>query len=996
MQRRSRLAALAVAAGWLFAPLRLSAWQGASQPGAGVRVRLSAGEFLLAAVAQGELDVSVSVKAGDGSIVEEFDGFDFGSEPVAFVAPAAGTYSFAVRRADGRALAAPPAVTIVARRTPLAEDADWIAAVRLATRAKRLQSEATAASLASALNANREALTLWERLSDQSAAARTSIKIGDILYAESAYAEAKAQYLDALRMATGLGDRRIAAECRNNAGMCALQLGEDDAMPLLRQAQDDWRALRLPFGEAAAAANLGLLCWRQGAFDDAVTFQQRALAVFGQLGQRRAAALSRNNLGLAYSSLNRPALALEQLRRARFEFHALGDKTAEGQALVNIGYLELLSHRRDSAVRSQQEAIALLRDGPDVRARADAMINLGRALTDSASGESLRLFGDALVLYEGIGDRRGQASALHRLGRAHAAAGEPLLGLEELDRAFRIRLDARIRDAAAESLFESACILETLGREEEAAERLGRVIGLVETLRSSAGGEAFRTSYFSSKHVYFERYTDLLMRSGRPEEALAAAERARGRTLLDLLASAGRRIAPAAGPALLARKDRIERRLNDRSQRLLSLTGATPDAARESALRAEIDELLAESDTVESEIRKSDPGGAELWNPRPADLAELQGLLDDQTEMLEFALGEERSYLWVVTRSRLRTFTLPARASLEATAQTVVRLARAYRSRQRDATLDRQFRTVLERMSSQLLGAAAGSLDSRRWVVVPDGMLHYLPFAAVRLAAPAAVAAKREGEIVTLPSASALAMLHRNEARRGPALGGLAIFADPVFDRLDPRVLSAGAPQPPATPQGQTLARLPFSRSEAEAVAALGRPKTTLLELGFDASKSRLTSPAIGQYRILHLSTHAALDDERPELSRIALSQVDPQGRAIDGFLRLYEIYNLRLPATRLVVLSACDSGAGRYVGGEGLVGFANGFLHAGAGAVLATLWTVEDRAGQEFMGYFYQALLVGRRPPPAALAAAQQSMRKDDRWRDPYYWAGFVLISAP
>ena len=136
-----------------------------------------------------------------------------------------------------------------------------------------------------------------------------------------------------------------------------------------------------------------------------------------------------------------------------------------------------------------------------------------------------------------------------------------------LDRAFRIRLDARIRDAAAESLFESACILETLGREEEAAERLGRVIGLVETLRSSAGGEAFRTSYFSSKHVYFERYTDLLMRLGRPEEALAAGP-GTGRAGAPCWTSAlaGWRIAPAAGPALLARKDRIKRRLNDRSQ----------------------------------------------------------------------------------------------------------------------------------------------------------------------------------------------------------------------------------------------------------------------------------------------------------------------------------------------------------------------------------------------------------------------------------------------
>ncbi|MCX6628983.1 MAG: CHAT domain-containing protein, partial [Candidatus Solibacter sp.] len=910
-----------------------------------------------------------------------------------------------VERVDGRRAVAPPTVVLVARRAAAPGDAARLDAVRLSTEAKRLQGGPGVQELDAAAGHNREALRLWHELGEGSAEARTLLKMADILFVESRSAEAGAQYREAVRIAVEIGDVRIAAEGRNNAGLCALQLGElDEALDLLRQALSDWQALRLPYGESAAAVNLGLLAWRVGSFDEALGYQERALAAFLRLRERRGAALARNNLGLTYSSLNKPALALKQLQIARAEFHALGDAVAEGQALVNIGYLELLSNQTALAIRSQERAVALLKDGPDVRAKADAMTNLGRALADRSPLESLKLLSGALALYQGIGDRRGQAGALHQLGKVHAAAGDTALGLDELDRAFRFRTDARIRDAAAESLFESARILEAEGRLEEAAGRFAEVVRITETLRTAAGGEGFRTSYFSSKQPYFEHYVSLLMRLGRPAEAFAVAERARGRSLLDTLASVRPRIASVATPALLARKGSIERRLSYQSQQLLSLTRAKEDAAREAALRGTIDELFAERDRVEREIRDSDPRYTDLWNPVPADLKDLQTLLDGETELLEFALGEPESYLWVVTNSELRSFTLPGRATLEATARTVVNLAADFRKREQDAKLDRRFQGLLARVGRQLFGAAAASVSRKRWVVVPDGMLHYLPFAAVRLFIPPRASSAGGNEIVVLPSASVLAMLRRNQKLQQMPEGTIAIFADPVFDQMDPRVPVADAsgrasakpidlPQPTGV---RRLARLPFSGIEAQEVATLAPPKSALVLVGFDASKARLMSPAVGRYRILHLSTHATLDDVHPELSRITLAQVDRLGKPVDGVLRLYEIYNLRLPATDLVVLSACESGAGHYVSGEGLIGFAHGFFHAGAGGVLATLWAVEDEASKELVRRFYQALLVRHLKPSAALAAAQQGMRAESRWHDPYYWAGFVLVSGP
>lgn len=985
--------ALAAVATWLLAPLRLPAWQARGSTPAVFSAH--SGEFLHAIVAQGEVDVTVSVFDEDGLSVGRFDSFNFGAEPVAFVAPRTGRYTFRVARVDGRPLARVPVVSVVARRDPTPIDTKLIAALRLGTEAKELQAEPTSRNLQSALLKSRQALQIWRELTDPSAAARSLINIGGILYAQSAYAEAVEAYRESLRLAETTADPRIAAESRNNAGLCALQLGQtDSALSLLGQALNDWRALRHTYGEAAAAVNLGLLSWRLGSFDAAVQYQRQAFAAFSRLGERRGAALALNNLGLVYSSLNQPDLALKQLQRARFAFRALGDQGAESQALINIGYLYLLGNDTARAVRSQEQATLLLRDSPDVRARADAMTNLARALSRDQPVRSLRLLGDALSLYESIGDRRGRASALHHLGRGHAAAGDTDLGLQELDRAFQIRSEAGIRDAAAESLFEGACILETQGRTQAAAERLARVIDITEALRTVAGGEGFRTSYFASKQVYFDRYVALLMKLGRTSDAFAVSERARGRALLDILSSMRQRIRSAADPVLLTRKDRIERDLNFQSQQLLSLTRGKPDSAREASLRASIDDLFADLDQVEGEIRRGDPSYANLWNPRPVRIEELQALLDDRTELLEFALGETQSYLWVAARSELRAFPLPSRSALEATARDVVRLSAAFRMRQRDPVAERQFRMSMARMGRQLFGAAAGFLDRERWVVIPDGLLHYLPFSAVRLSAPGSAVRGGGSEIVVLPSASALVLLHGGRARRRPAAGTIAIFADPVFDRDDPRLPPKGGVR--AGSSVAPLARLPFSRREADEIAALLPPGSARVSLGFDANKMALLGGAAGRYRILHLATHAILDDTRPGLSRIAMSQVDRQGRQVDGFLRLFEIYNLQLPATSLVVLSACDSGTGKYVRGEGLIGFAQGFLHAGAGGVLASLWAVEDQAGAELIRRFYEALLVRGLMPGAALAKAQASMRTDSRWRDPYYWAGFVLISDP
>jgi CHAT domain-containing protein len=314
-----------------------------------------------------------------------------------------------------------------------------------------------------------------------------------------------------------------------------------------------------------------------------------------------------------------------------------------------------------------------------------------------------------------------------------------------------------------------------------------------------------------------------------------------------------------------------------------------------------------------------------------------------------------------------------------------------------------------------LLGPVAAALGRKRLIIVGDGALQYIPFGA--LPAPRTIGGTHplivDHEIVTLPSASVLHVLRRELGDRSPAPKAVAVLADPVFSTDDPRFqrtrprlpgqigpesVSANQSRPPSDVQrsaaesGVTrFERLRFSRQEADAVAALAPANASLKATDFAASRATATSAELGGYRIVHFATHGLVNNHNPELSGIVLSLVDEAGRPQDGFLRLHDIYNLKLGAD-LVVLSACRTALGKEIRGEGLVGLTRGFMYAGAPRILASLWNVDDRATAQLMRQLYVSVLKQNQTPAAALRAAQVAMWKSSRWRSPYYWAAFVM----
>ena len=358
-------------------------------------------------------------------------------------------------------------------------------------------------------------------------------------------------------------------------------------------------------------------------------------------------------------------------------------------------------------------------------------------------------------------------------------------------------------------------------------------------------------------------------------------------------------------------------------------------------------------------------------------MKEAQGLLDSETILLEYFLGKDRSFLWLVTSSSHRRVRVSPSCNDRKERPEILCLALAEQS----SPEERQAELLARDLSKLLLGPVAERLETKRLLLISHGALHYIPFSA--LPAPL-VAFSRETEdrlyliekheILYAPSASVLHAIRVETSYRNPPAGLLAVLADPVFSE-------EGA-----------YPKLPHSRSEAEEIAALAPPgEKTLLALGHDASRKLAVSGELGEYKYVHFATHGENHPERPEDSNVVLSQEDPQGRPLQGELRLRDIKNLDLPV-ELVVLSACKTAIGSEIQGEGFVALPQGFMQAGAARVVVSLWNVRDDSTAALMKRLYEALLEKGQAPSAALRTAQLWMLRETEWRSPYYWAGFEL----
>jgi len=868
--------------------------------------------------------------------------------------------------------------------------------------------------------------------------------MGDLTGSLETYAEALPKFLESHDLAGQ-------AQTLLDFGYTYSDLSESEkALRAYQQALPLFRAVSNPRGEALTLTAMGHVYSKVGEKQRALNLYNQSIVLLKPIEDLVATAFNFDGLGYLHSELGDKEVALEQYETTLALFRKAKYRYGEVGTLWKIGEIYVFKEDYETALKYLKESLSISKTIGDPRMESIPVGLIGR-VNERLGNKAIALdsYQRELELNRTGKDRREEAYTLASIGRVYQSLGDTQKALNHYYLALTLNRETGDRFGESSTLYRIANVERDIGSLDEAKTNSDRSIALIESLRTQVASHDLRSSYVASVHQYYELNIDILMdlHKLRPSErfdkaALEASESSRARTLLETLAEANADIRQGVNYQLLERERALQRQLDANAQRQLKLGGRS---ARNEALSLEheIHTLTAEYQDVEGQIRASSPRYSALTQPIPLKLNQIQQLLDSETLFLEYSLGERRSFAWILTRESIWSFELPERAKIESAARNLYQVLTApngagleqadKRGQSSTRKGETDYAIAARRLSKMVLDPLAAFLDKKRLVVIAEGALQYVPFAA--LPAPPfsstqgvnALASAQLGdeisplivdhEIITLPSASVLAVQRQQIARRLPAPNAVAVLADPVFDRSDPRVSTRVLAEPrigrgssrssapsfsPSSAVARALRdigfsangeipRLVFSRREGEEVFAAAPAGQSMKALDFSANRATAMSSELARYRIIHIATHGLLNSEHPELSGILLSMVDEKGRPVDGFLQLHEIYNLNLPAD-LVVLSACQTALGKDIRGEGLVGLTRGFMYAGAARVIASLWKVDDVATSELMAQFYKEMFTNGERPAAALRAAQIRLFQQKRWRSPYYWAGFVL----
>lgn len=811
-----------------------------------------------------------------------------------------------------------------------------------------------------------QALSILKTSENQVALATTLNNIGSVYDNLGDRQKAIDYYNQALSLIKPLGDRNGEVTLINNIAKIYDAWGEKQkALDYFNQALEILKTTGNRQGEAIIFSNLGFLYDSLGDRKTAINYYNQALVIAREVSHRLTEATALNNLGLAYDGLGETETALDYYHQALPLLVEMGNRNGEAGILNNIGTLYDNQNQHQKALEYYNKALPLFQATGNRSGEATTLTNIGEVYDDLGdSPKAINYYNQALLLRREVGDVSGEAATLYNLATAQQKQGNLTEALANIEASLKI----------------------------------------VEDLRGNIASSELRTSYFASIQDLYQFYIDLLMQfhqqnptQGYDGKALHASERSRARTLLEILTEANIDIRQGVEPQLLQQERTLQIQLNRLEKQRLQLANSNASQAQKSAIQKQIDQLLQDYRQLTEKIRSSNPNYAALTQPKPLTLEQIQQqILDEETILLQYALGKERSYVWVVSKSKISSYKLPERSKIETAVRNFI-LALPYQER-----ANRIVNTA-NVLSELILQPVATELDKKRLLIVADGALQYVPFSALTLTPENYQPLILQHEIINLPSASTLAIIRQQTQNRQPATKTIAILADPVFSLDDERLKQQSTSQPENLPVeiqqlsraasevGINWQRLLGTRREAETIISLIPEKERSQVFDFQASREAAINPQLANYQIIHFATHGFANTENPALSGLVMSLVDEGGNWQNGYLRLNDIFNLNLPA-ELVVLSACQTALGANIRGEGLVSLTRGFMYAGTPRVMASLWYVDDAATADLMSKFYTKLLQEKLSPLAALRTAQIEMWQTQQWNSPYYWAAFTL----
>lgn len=823
-----------------------------------------------------------------------------------------------------------------------------------------------------ALTTAQEALMRLQQTDDKTGVARAYFQIARCHHAMSNFAEATSNYQTAVGLFRDLNKPDEQADTLIMLAYVEQRKAEWlNAMAYYDQAQ----ALiqNNPTLLAQIASGMADLFNENGLPESALIQYQQALEYFQQAGNQDAA--NRMNMFLGYTKLldEKYPEALTKLQEALPTFEPSSLSAAQCHEYLGRVYLALKEY--PAALEHLQPVLSFYEQTRNVIEAENVRVFIAQVYEEQGSFALARpRYLQALSVFQRFQDRISEAGAYFALGRLELKAG---------------RLD-------------------------EAETYLKQSIDTTEDLRSVSVGRDITAGYSASVHDRYQAYITCLLRKSKlnsspalSEQALAASELSRARALRELLGDTQTNLLAGVDPRLAERDKALRQEIRAKTEyRLDLLTSRYEKKSELPAVEKDLERLRQEHQLLSEQLRKLNPAYGEMIQPTVYTLKQIQNEVvnEDGTGLVEYILGDETSYVWVITRNGIKVTELAGESTITKAVQNAYKLL-ANKPEGND-----QVAKALDDLAALVITPIADQLPARRLIVVADGALHYIPFQVLPLPYDKQpLIATRE--VVNVPSASILGQLQQEKQKRTAPEHVVAAFGYPAFastyaelrgknsGELIPEVKGQnnmwGAAMRDIEVSGNaldlaTVQPLTFSREELKELRELADP-ASFFATGFAASRETLLHTDFSRFGIVHFATHGVFDPKNPEKSGFLLSTVDADGRPQNGFITVQDVYQLQAPVS-LVVLSACSTGLGKDVRGEGLISVTRGFMYAGASSVAASLWNVNDEVTAELMKRFYANMLQDGMAPSAALRAAQNSIRKQPEWSSPHYWAAFTF----
>jgi len=892
-----------------------------------------------------------------------------------------------------------------------------------------------------AMTLSEKALAVHNELQNRELISRTLENIANIHYRRSEYDQSIDYFLQALSIAREIGDKDLTQIILTNLSpVYWVNRDFGKAMETSEEAEKIAEELGDEESVAIILANRAIIYGDRGDFVRELEVKERGLKLFQKTGSQQHEANCYQNLGGTYIAMGNYGKAQDAFQRSLDLAEKIGDKPLVGVVLTNMAELHLEMGSYDIALDDVQRSLKVIRDVGEQREIGAGLeilgmiytakgnysaalktfrevLSLGEEIKDQSRiassqyligvlysklgdyDQALANYSKALSLWESSGIKPQMGKCYMMIGSAHYSKKEVTQANDAITKSIELLQETGSQDLLWRAIYNKSLIERDAGNIAQAIPSMKQAVDVLDQVRAQVFLPEQKWMFLEDRLDVYEDLIRLLVNSQNIAEAFDYAQRSKARAFLDLLSEAHIDPQQNLSNENYEEKKRLQAEMMNLNQNIKDqYENEKLDQPAIRKLEKERGRLDDQYRSLLLKIRQQNPRYAGLQYPEPINLADAQKLIDKDTVLMEYFVGKKSSFCFVITSDGSKAFSVPAEKQLNENIRLITDAIQ-----KPDPVLETtsgtygQYATTARSLYKKLLAPAGAALQAKRRIIIaPDGMLGYLPFESLLTA---------DGdfkqidfsklsylgsnyEIQYVPSISVLAAI---EQYRQPADENnrkqLIAFADPLSQ---PEVSKNNSPELDRTVRdwSSSIKELPYSRTEVEEISKLYPKGSTTLLIGKDATEVNAKKMDLQDYRIVHFASHGLIDEEHPQFSSLILNS----GGDEDGYLTMREVFDLKLNAD-LVVLSACKSGLGQRIRGEGVTGLSRSFFGAGAASVVVSLWNVYDRSTSDFMTSFYREMETGKLNKAAALKAARRKMILSQKYSHPYYWSPFILI---